>query len=598
LAKLYVANNMNNEETSKSPSLMEQFVKMSSISSSISDATTCEVHPFSNSDIPEFYPRESLEHRQFFSLSNMSSISSPASSFTFENGNNNGNSDMPSTLHHSRHARRLYVGGIPVGQTSEDQLKSFFNSVITRCLEDDSETSHVLSVYMNHKKCFAFIELKTIPLTTAALDLDGILYCNSVLKIQRANEYKPELLTNQERGVVKLNLNKAPFPKHSPTREIIDTNDIRLGHMIQRATISAVTSGSVVLVGFPYDEGDRRGGMRSGAADGPKSIRHHLRKISNRNPEFGIDLSSLIILDVGDIPLGLALEEAHTMLAETIAEIVRRGGVPVLLGGSRDQVYFSAAGLMSVAGGAVGSISIAPQLDVRPLNADGRIHASSSFRLLLDDARFCHQRTMIGVPTCNGRLIHFGVQGTHTSTHHAHYVEDHGGQIMWLSRDIRHITSTSNGYEDASTTRVGGLFRQRLNQLGEFQQILPGNTLSRNRRPIMCSIDANVIASHVCPGATNPNALGFSAEEMLDMAYAAGSDVSVVLLDISEYAPEIEEMRSGKLLAHMVYNFLLGFTCRNRKSGHSMSSGSLTYSPRGTVSPCFDNNPDLLRNIW
>lgn len=355
---------MNNDEF-KSPRLVEQFAKMSSISSSISDATTCEVHPFTSSDIQEFHPREGLEHRQFFSLSNMSSLSSPASSFTFENGNNS--SDMPSSLHHSRHARRLYVGGIPVGQTSEDQLKSFFNSVITRCLDDDSETSHILSVYMNHKKCFAFIELKSIELTTAALDLDGILYCNSVLKIQRANEYKPELLVNQTRSMIKLNLNKAPFPKHSPTREIIDTNDIRLGHVIQRSTVSAVTGGSVVLIGFPYDEGDRRGGMRSGAADAPKSIRHHLRKMGNCNPEFGIDLSSLNILDVGDIPLGLALEEAHTMLAETIAEIVRLGGVPVLLGGSRDQVYFSAAGLMSVAGGAIGSISIAPQLDVRPL---------------------------------------------------------------------------------------------------------------------------------------------------------------------------------------------------------------------------------------
>jgi len=177
-------------------------------------------------------------------------------------------------------------------------------------------------------------------------------------------------------------------------------------------------------------------------------------------------------------------------------------------------------------------------------------------------------------------------------------VEEHGAQIMWLSRDIRHLTASLNGYGDASATRVGGLFRQRLGQLGEFQQIMPGNTLSRNRRPIMCSIDANVIASQICPGATNPNALGFSAEEILDIAHAAGSDVSVVLFDISEYAPEIEEMRSGKLLAHVIYNFLLGFTCRSRSSGQSVSSGSLTYSPRGNLSPSFDGNSELLRNIW
>lgn len=36
--------------------------------------------------------------------------------------------------------------------------------------------SYVLSMYINEKKGFAFVELPTMELTTACLSLDGILY--------------------------------------------------------------------------------------------------------------------------------------------------------------------------------------------------------------------------------------------------------------------------------------------------------------------------------------------------------------------------------------------------------------------------------------
>jgi hypothetical protein len=94
----------------------------------------------------------------------------------------------------TRHARRIYVGGVPPNYIDEDGLRDFFNSVIAQGLGEDNDQSHVLSVFVDQKKCFSFIELKSIELAAACLALDGIVMKSIVLRILRANEYKPELI--------------------------------------------------------------------------------------------------------------------------------------------------------------------------------------------------------------------------------------------------------------------------------------------------------------------------------------------------------------------------------------------------------------------
>jgi hypothetical protein len=94
----------------------------------------------------------------------------------------------------TRHARRIYVGGIPPNYADEEALKYFLNSVIAKGMSVENDNTYVLSMYINQKKCFAFVELRSIELATACLDLDGIIYKKVILKVLRANEYKPELI--------------------------------------------------------------------------------------------------------------------------------------------------------------------------------------------------------------------------------------------------------------------------------------------------------------------------------------------------------------------------------------------------------------------
>jgi hypothetical protein len=281
---------------------------------------------------------------------------------------------MGRNAHETRHARRLYVGGIPTGQTSEEHFRSYFNEVISRCLGEDNNNSYTVSIYMNHKKCFAFVELKSIELTNACLELDGILYCSSVLRIQRANEYKPELVASLPSKPLKFNLSKAPFVENSIhsakdyKRTAVEPEPLPAS-LIRPCSIGDVTPGCVAIVGFPYDEGARRSNLPPGSATAPGVLRYYLSKLlqSNANNEFGVDLSKTAILDVGDVPFGLSLEEALSRLNDAIVELIKRGAVPIVLGGSQDQSYPIAGGLMDVVGGNIGVVNINSRLSVSQL---------------------------------------------------------------------------------------------------------------------------------------------------------------------------------------------------------------------------------------
>lgn len=61
-------------------------------------------------------------------------------------------------------------------------------------------------MYINRERHFAFVELKSIELTTACMELDGISYQGQPLKIRRPNDYNPSAV--KEVGPIpKLNVN-------------------------------------------------------------------------------------------------------------------------------------------------------------------------------------------------------------------------------------------------------------------------------------------------------------------------------------------------------------------------------------------------------
>ena len=101
----------------------------------------------------------------------------------------------------TRHARRLYVGNVP--DVNEDDIHSFFRDAIRDALvlDPDKTPSHashksqyvdndpIISVYINKERRFAFLEFKTMEITTACLALDGIdVRGRGKVKVKRPNE--------------------------------------------------------------------------------------------------------------------------------------------------------------------------------------------------------------------------------------------------------------------------------------------------------------------------------------------------------------------------------------------------------------------------
>ena len=123
-----------------------------------------------------------------------------------------------------------------------------------------------------------------------------------------------------------------------------DPKDRRLGELIGRAAIDEVTEGTVAIIGVPEDRGITANKGRAGAAAGPDDIRRRLYKLT---PGFNSDFMRLRIVDVGNVDTKeLTLAEVHDAETEAVAEIVARGGLPVVLGGGHDLTYPGVRGLV------------------------------------------------------------------------------------------------------------------------------------------------------------------------------------------------------------------------------------------------------------
>lgn len=310
----------------------------------------------------------------------------------------------------TRHARRIYVGGLPPNFIDEDGLRIFINSVIAQGLGEENDQSYVLSVYINHKKCFAFVELKSIELATASLALDGIMLKNVALRILRANEYKPELVPASMNKVIHFDMSGFQFGNPT-TPSGINVGDSEEGFMdktfdslVQFGNLSALEPGSIVILGYPYDESNKKVSTRgAGCTNTPKIFRNVLRKSkfgSVDNAEFGADMSKLKVLDVGDVLGGKVLEECRSNLTTVVSELLSRGGVPCIIGGSNDLVFPTVKGVLNVSNNQVVVLTLGSRIDNRLLDdmtfLFGKTFASNSF----DSAEF----------SCDGRYVLFGAQ--------------------------------------------------------------------------------------------------------------------------------------------------------------------------------------------
>lgn len=95
----------------------------------------------------------------------------------------------PAAPHATRHARRLYVGSLPIS-ANELSTSGFFNQALHAIGGAvDQPGDPVLNTYFNTEKRFAFVEFRTIEETSNALALAGVMMDSQPIRVRRPNDY-------------------------------------------------------------------------------------------------------------------------------------------------------------------------------------------------------------------------------------------------------------------------------------------------------------------------------------------------------------------------------------------------------------------------
>ncbi|VFQ68102.1 unnamed protein product [Cuscuta campestris] len=93
----------------------------------------------------------------------------------------------------TRHARRVYVGGLPPS-ANEQSVAIFFNHVMSAIGGNTAGPGDaVVNVYINHEKKFAFVEMRSVEEASNAMALDGIILEGTQVKVRRPTDYNPSL---------------------------------------------------------------------------------------------------------------------------------------------------------------------------------------------------------------------------------------------------------------------------------------------------------------------------------------------------------------------------------------------------------------------
>lgn len=312
------------------------------------------------------------------------------------------------------------------------------------------------------------------------------------------------------------------------------SDDLRLGALLFPLDANADRDQSikikhrVAIIGYPCDIGVARNGGVVGAKGGPAAVRRMIQKVGPLlNPEFSIDIRCIDFRDAGDVPIGNSLEETHKNLEHKLSQLLEEGYFPIIVGGGNDQSFPNASALMkTINTGRIAAINVDAHLDARPL-VDGKAHSGSPFRQLLEHQTFVD----------DGGMFHeFALQGNQCSFEHVQYVKDKGAGLTWLSQLRKSGTTATK----------------------EFERVLS----SFDSRPTFVSFDIDSIASSDCPGVSCPAVIGLSAQEAFDICMISGKTAHTKMLDLSEFNPMVEEKRTSRLVATMIYYFLMGLASR------------------------------------
>ncbi|MEV6230800.1 formimidoylglutamase [Saccharopolyspora shandongensis] len=282
----------------------------------------------------------------------------------------------------------------------------------------------------------------------------------------------------------------------------------------------------VSLIGFPSDIGVRRNGGRPGAQAGPGAIRAALGSFAIQ-PE-------VVVHDAGDVAVaGDDLEAAQDGLAEAVADQLRAGNLPVVLGGGHETAYGSYLGLARsglLDGRRLGVLNLDAHFDLR---AADRPSSGTPFRQIAvgeteRGAEFTYAVIGISQPSNTAALF---ATATELGVRHLHD----------LDCQERHIEDVLE-FVRAFIADVDALY---------------------------LSIDLDVLPAAQAPGVSAPSTLGVPAAVVIEVCRLVGSDPKLALADITELNSSYDiDNRTARIAARLVHTIVTSAADRSVPEGH------------------------------
>lgn len=297
-----------------------------------------------------------------------------------------------------------------------------------------------------------------------------------------------------------------------------DSKDIRLGELVKTLETKDI-SNSLVVMGYPDDEGIHNNGGRVGASLAPDIIRKYLYKMTPHLLHTPVEL-----YDIGNLEL-TNLENNHKNAEERVTDILLKKNRIITLGGGHDYGYPDGAGFLNAHQDSNFKplvINLDAHLDVRPMK--DKITSGTPFYRLIEKYKNLFSFLEIGIqPQCN-------------SQDHYDWLLDNGGKI--LTYDQLMMSGES-------------FLKQLLSFLEPY--IL-------KKVPTFLSIDIDAFSSQYAPGASQSFATGFKPEDILALIDILNKRIDIKIMGIYEVSPALDiDDRTSKLAALLAHKFIYSF---------------------------------------
>ena len=301
-----------------------------------------------------------------------------------------------------------------------------------------------------------------------------------------------------------------------------------------RVTLKQLKAGSVAVIGSAHDA---TSSAREGVRHGPKAIRdasvefvydlqaspsHTLVDIDTGN-QLRLPVEATVV-DLGDVPIyPLDLERTMSSLSDTVAEVVRRGGFPVVLGGDAFISYPLVQGAVRGLGDGkrtLGYIQVSSQLNLG--ESDDYLgenwHGATARRIL--ESGVVKPRNMV-----------FAGLAGYVAAQEWNLAEEHGMTAL----------------------PIGALKDGGIDQFVRQAEEAAGNECDA----IYLSVDIGAVDTSYAPGRGEVVIGGMTPVELLEVMRALSSVDKICAIDFVEVAPTLDPSgRTERLAAEALIEFI------------------------------------------